>query len=256
MGAWLIEASNRFNSDPNNREKSVHIFQNAEDNAFINDLTHYPHAFVLACLMDRQVKAERAWYIPCHIKRACEAEGGDFSIDYLCTHDDNWYIEKFKNGGNPIHRFPIDMGKVFHSGACHIKGEYSGDASRIWNDRPSSAALIQRFLQFKGAGIKIASMAANILVRQYGIEVSDYYSIDVSPDTHLQRVFHRMGFTREDAKREEIIYKARDLNPEYPGIMDAMCWRIGRDYCEPSVPHCSQCPVDGNCPKVGVTKMD
>lgn len=36
-------------------------------NAILNDLKIYPHAYVLACLMDRQIKAERAWIIPYEI---------------------------------------------------------------------------------------------------------------------------------------------------------------------------------------------
>ena len=49
-------------------DNSVHLVDDEEANTFLNDLTNYPHAYVLACLMDRQIKAERAWIIPWTIK--------------------------------------------------------------------------------------------------------------------------------------------------------------------------------------------
>jgi hypothetical protein len=38
-------------------------------------------------------------------------------------------------------------------------------------------------------------MAANVLVRNYKVPLKDYFSIDISPDTHIKRVFYRMGFS-------------------------------------------------------------
>ena len=59
-------AKQRFDSPTS---QIVHFVDNEEANAMLNDLEKYPHAYVLACLMDRQIKAERAWTIPYEIFR-------------------------------------------------------------------------------------------------------------------------------------------------------------------------------------------
>ena len=61
-------------------------------------------------------------------------------------------------------------------------------------------------------------MAANILARDFKILMADYICIDVSPDTYVKRVFKRLGFISKNASNYELIYSARELNPEYPGI--------------------------------------
>ena len=99
---------------------------------------------------------------------------------------------------------------------------------QIWSNNPSSAKVVYEFLQFKGSGKKIATMAANILARQFKIPFSDYYSIDISPDVHILRVMRRTGLVDNNADLDSIIYKARELNPEFPGIIDFSCWEIGR----------------------------
>ncbi len=97
------------------------------------------------------------------------------------------------------------------------------NASKIWANNPSSAAVMYRFLQFKGCIIKIATMATNILASQFKIPLSDYYSIYISPDVHADRVLKRIGLVNTGASREAIVYKARELNPEFPGIIDFSC---------------------------------
>ncbi|RMF00953.1 MAG: iron-sulfur cluster loop, partial [Alphaproteobacteria bacterium] len=98
---------------------------------------------------------------------------------------------------------------------------------------PSSAMVVYRFLEFSGVGPKIATMAANILARSFKIPMADYYSIDISADVHVKRVFERLGLVDADPSVDQVIYRARSLNPEFPGLLDYPCWDIGRKWCKP-----------------------
>ena len=54
--------------------RSKNNFTNNPDaDQLLNNIDQFPHAYVLACIMDRQVKAERAWMIPYLI---CKDIGG------------------------------------------------------------------------------------------------------------------------------------------------------------------------------------
>lgn len=218
--------------------------KNEESDALLNDLVNYPHAIVLACLMDKQIKAEKAWSIPLKIKTAFQS----FSIIDLITKSLEDYILLFNNEN--LHWFNNVMAEIFYNAIQRIYSTYDGDASQIWSNNPSSASVVYRFLQFQGAGTKIATMAANILARDFKVPMSDHYSIDVSPDTHVKRVFRRLGFINEGNGNDEIIYKARELNPDFPGILDLAVWEIGRYWCKPKTPECEKCYLVSLCPKL------
>ena len=226
----------------NDKDKgNVHFVDNEEYNIFLNDIERYPHAFVLACLMDKQMKAERAWEIPCKVYD----ELGNFDINYLAELPETTYIDLFLK--NKYHRFNEVEAKNFYKAIQKIKSQYNSDASNIWKGCPSSATVVYRFLEFEGMGIKIATMAANILARQFKIQFSDYYSIDISPDVHVRRVLKRLGYLNENPTIDQVIYKAREINPEFPGLIDYSCWEIGRTYCHENNPNCINCPLNCEC---------
>ena len=234
----------------NEKGKTKFVNEDGEDaeraNKLLNPLGEYPHAFVLGCVMDRQTKAENAWQIP----RVVLDELGRFDIDYLVSADEDIH-RIFKQ--NVKHRFKDIMADLFCCAVKRIQRDYAGDASKIWNDKPSSGLLIYRFLQFKGVGIKIATMATNILMRQFGVELRDRRSIDISPDVHTVRVFQRLGLTSFDKDneiktREGTMYMARAICPDYPGIFDYPCWHVGAYHCHAQNPECADCPFSSFCP--------
>ena len=60
----------------------------------------------------------------------------------------------------------------------------------------------------------------------------------------------RMGLVPKGANNEMIIYKAREINPEFPGVIDFSCWEIGREWCKPRKPLCDECLVTKDCKKL------
>jgi endonuclease-3 len=225
------------------RPTFVEFTKHADADKLLNDLDGHPHAYVLACIMDRLIKAERAWVIPYRFSEKL----GDFQIRTLLqlSLPD---VKQLMTEPEPLHRFPEEMSNNFHSAVQMIGQVYGGNAGRIWSGQPSSAEVVYRFLQFRGVGPKIATMATNILARDFKVPFADYYSIDLSVDVQVRRVFTRLGLAHRDDNIQSIIYLARALHPTFPGLLDYPAWEIGRNSCRPLKPLCDQCIMQSVCP--------
>jgi len=215
-----------------------------EADTLLNDIGNYPHFFVIACVMDRQFNSEKAWLIPYKISLKI----GNPSFDAFSRLSQE-EVKDHMSRPESLHRFVEIMSRCLFMAIGRIQKQYQGDASNIWSGKPSSAELVYRFLEFEGVGPKIATMAANTLARHYKVPLSDYFSIDISVDVHIRRVFARLGICPEDASVEQVIYKARSLYPEFPGLMDLPCWEIGRNWCKPHKPGCGSCYMNDICPR-------
>lgn len=219
---------------------------NNQANALLNDIQRYPHAFVIACLMDRQWRAEDCWLVAFKFRERL----GSFRFHDLQALQPE-QVQRIFAQRPPLHRLTNIMADVFYKAIQMIRARYEGDASRIWRGTPSSAAIVRRFLEFRGAGLKIATMAANILVRDLKVCVSDKSSIDVSPDKLARRVSERLGIVRQGASEHEFLYTWRAWNPAYPGVFDLPLWEIGQKWCRPRHPLCNDCRMRKYCPSIG-----
>jgi endonuclease-3 len=237
----LVDRGSRLFRSP---REPIQFTDEPSANDLVNDLEQYPHAFVLGCVMNRQLPFRKVWRIPHEFKVALK---NDFSMARLARLSIS-ETGRIMTGPPRLHRFPEMMAALFHAAVARIRTVYQDDASRIWSGSPPSAAVVYRFLEFDGVGAKIATMAANALAREFKIPLADHYSIDVSVDIHVRRVFGRLGLTAFEASLEEIVYKARALSPEYPGIFDYPCWEIGRNWCHAKNPACHVCPMNAVCP--------
>jgi endonuclease III len=232
------------------KKRSLEIYKETENNQVFskdknkNDFVkNNPLAFVIGCLMDRQIKAERAWEAPYKIKEIL----GDFEFSTL----EKISLEKWREiySTNRIHgRFDNDMAEVLYKGLKLISKKYNANPEKIWNDYQSADVVVKRFREFHGVGPKISTMAVNILARDFKVKFKDFKGIDVSVDVHVARVMQRLGLVRSN-NAKDIIEKARELNPEYPGIIDLSLWEIGRTYCSSDDPKCNLCLMHNLCPK-------
>ncbi len=242
-------------------KKILNVAQKRYNNAAKHKLTEteklqmkYPHLFVLGCVMDSQIDYERAWNIPFIISD----ELGSKKFSSFLLKDEQWYIDKFKE--LKLHRFNETMARAFYGAIQKIHNLYNDDASNIWKNNPSSGELLCRFLDFDRVGIKIATMAANILSRDFGIQLKDKYAIDISPDIHVKRLMYRLGLIEEidnvvfsKIDSSKITYSARSINPNFPGVLDLIFWEIGEQkICSNNKCHKKKCPFGSFCIRQGI----
>ena len=127
-------------------------------------------------------------------------------------------------------------------------GEYDGDPRKIWRREKDVGKVKRRFKEFDGIGTQLSRMAVMILVRDYG-EVGGEESLSSlypKEDVHTKRVFRRAGLT--DGKTT-VVGAAREMNSDFPAILDLPAWTIGKRYCFKNNPDCKQCPIDKVCAK-------
>ncbi len=218
---------------------------NPQADDLLNNIEEYPHAFLLACMMDRQVRSERAWAVPYLLSQRL----GGFDLEKLSTLP-FYELKRHMSEPEPLHRFPERMSENIQAAVTIITEQYGGDASAIWGSTPPSAEIIYQLLQFPGIGQKIATMTTNMLIRHFKIPLSDYSSIDISADVHVRRVFHRFGLVRKDPTIEDVVYRARSMHPSFPGIMDLPVWEIGRSWCKARALYCESCMMHEVCPAI------
>ncbi len=211
---------------------------------------------MLACIADRQTKADIAWSLPHAIRKTA----GDFEFDTLRQLPKSKWAEVL---GSSRHRLATEMGRLLPAAVRHIGDRYGGDASRIWADGSSGAAVARRFLAFDGVGPKIANMAVNILIRDFDVALATPMP-DIAVDTHVLRVFERLGLlgrlehselrSTRSKQQHRLQLRARELNPDWPGELDWPAWFVGRSWCHARrSPECDQCKMQSVCARVGVT---
>lgn len=115
----LVEHGNTLFKAPH---EPVQFTKHAKADHLLNDLSNYPHAFVLAPVMDRQIKAERAWLIPFRFMEKL----GNFSMETLLKESES-DIQNLMLNPEPLHRFVDIMSGCFFKAVRRIEEQYGSD---------------------------------------------------------------------------------------------------------------------------------
>jgi uncharacterized HhH-GPD family protein len=202
-----------------------------------------PNAFLLGLLFTQGIPAERAWAGPWLLAQRL----GTLDPAFLADNPDK--VRQAIQASPMLHRFKETLPRWVVSAATRLIEDYGGDASKIWPQGSSVVEVTERLSAFCGIGRKKAVMAAEILVRHFGVQLQGRESGQVAYDVHVRRVFLRSGLADEDSL-QAIEAAASQACPESPGTLDLPAWLIGRETCRPRAPRCGECRLGDVCPRM------
>ncbi len=200
------------------------------------------NAFLLGVLFTQGIPAERAWRGPAHLLERL----GTLDVGFLADNPDA--VRLAVQAPPMLHRFKETVPRWIVSAARRLREEYAGDAARIWPTGAHVLDVTERLSAFDGIGRKKAVMATEILVRHFGVELQGRECGQVAYDVQVRRVFLRAGLIDIDSV-EAVEAAAASVCPDSPGTLDLATWLVGRDWCRPRRPMCTDCRLGPTCPR-------
>lgn len=137
-------------------------------------------------------------------------------------------------------------GLIYPAGFYRRKAEQIRGISRMLLERHDGQVPdeIDELLQLPGVGRKTANLVVTLGFGKPGICV----------DIHVHRISNRLGWvrTRHPDETEQAL---RAILPRRHWIpINETLVRHGQQVCKPVSPICSACPVNGDCPRIDVTR--
>ncbi len=122
-----------------------------------------------------------------------------------------------------------------------IQEKYNGDLRKVLKKPPAEARA--ELMELPGTGPKTADCVLLFAGRRKVLPV----------DVHIARTAKRLGFSPLKGNRERV---KRDLEslipPDKRWAGHLLLIELGRKYCRPTNPSCSECTVAKLCPRIGL----
>ncbi|MFP4329884.1 MAG: endonuclease III domain-containing protein [Spirochaetaceae bacterium] len=137
-------------------------------------------------------------------------------------------------------------GAIYPAGFYRNKAKQIRESSRIIVEEHAGRTpdTLEALTALPGVGRKTANLVLGI---GYGIP-------SICVDIHVHRIANRLGWI-ETRNPEQSEFALMELFPQRYWIpLNDLLVRFGQQQCTPVSPWCSSCPLEADCPKVGVGK--
>ena len=132
--------------------------------------------------------------------------------------------------------FPVGF---YNTKAKHLKELPKIIKSEFQNKIPQS---VDELVKLPGVGRKTANLVVSVAFNKPAICV----------DTHVHKIMNRLGYIKTKTPHETENALRKKLPQKYWITINSMLVSFGQYLCRPISPHCSKCPIEKYCNKVGV----
>lgn len=138
-------------------------------------------------------------------------------------------------------------GLIYPVGFYPTKAKRLQEISRIIIDTYDGKVpdTIDELLKLPGVGRKTANL----------VLVEGYHKPAICVDTHVHRISNRIGYVETKNPEQTEMALRKKLPARHWIRYNELLVAFGQVICRPVSPHCSRCPVEEMCPRIGVSKF-
>ena len=103
---------------------------------------------------------------------------------------------------------------------------------------------LEALMELKGVGRKTANL---VITQGFG-------KLGICVDTHVHRISNRLGLVRTKTPEKTEMALRKILPKEFWIEYNDLLVTFGQNHCTPLSPHCSRCPIETHCQKIGVKR--
>jgi uncharacterized HhH-GPD family protein len=146
-----------------------------------------PLEFLIGIISNQAIRAESAWKVAAGLRDRL----GHLDAERLAEMHESALAAAIGQR-SALHPFARSMGRYI-TGTCRMLCDiYDARASALWDDTPAASTIISRLTAFPGIGRHKAEVALFLLVREYGIAVTEDRPVDTAL-SHCARLAETFG---------------------------------------------------------------